>query len=247
MRIRLTIIIFGLLVLGEGSVCAATQTQVSYYNQVRPIIRKRCQGCHQPLSQGGKFILTSYEAFKAGGSTGAGFKPGDPDGSLTVRYISGPTPNMPKNAKPLDPKEVDLIKRWIAEGAKNDTPIIKDPIDSEHPPVYKQAPVISALAYSPDGNTLAISGYRETLLHKADGSGLIARLVGKSVRIESLSYSPDGKLLAAAGGSPGMFGEVQFWDTSNNELKNAVKVNFDEMYGGTFAPTGGQFALGSPA
>src|SRR6266852_3095841 len=137
MRNRLVLITFGLsmFALGACSSWAGAQSQVSYYNQVRPILRKRCQGCHQPLSQGGKLILTSYEAFKGGGATGAGFKPGDPDASLTVRYISGPTPNMPKNNKPLDPKEVELIRRWIAEGAKNDTPIIKDPIDSEHPPV----------------------------------------------------------------------------------------------------------------
>src|SRR2546425_1162529 len=208
-----------LLAAAVGGAGQAPAGTVSYYKQVRPILQKRCQGCHQPLSQGGKLILTSYEAFKAGGTTGPGFKPGDPDGSLTVRFVSGPTANMPKNAKPLEPKEVELIKTGIAEGAKNDTPEIKDPIDAEHPPIYRHAPVISAIAYSTDGTTLAVSGYRETLLHKADGSGLIARLVGKSVRIVSLSYSPDGRLLAAAGGAPGRFGEVQFWDTTTNKLK----------------------------
>ncbi len=218
---------------------------VSYYRQIRPIIRTRCQGCHQPSSQGGKMIMTSYEGFRAGGASGAGFKPGDPDGSIVVRLIGGPVPSMPKNAKPLQKAEVELFRRWIIEGAKNDSPTIKDPIDAAHPPIYRKAPVIPALAYSPNGNVLAVSAYREVLLHKPDGSGLIARLVGKSPRINSLTYSPDGKLLAAAGGAPGLFGEVQFWDTQTNTLKNSIQLTYDEMYGGSFSPDGQRFAVGS--
>jgi len=39
------------------------------------------------------------------------------------------------------------------------------------PAVYLQPPVITALRFSPDGQTLAVSGNREVLLHRADGSG----------------------------------------------------------------------------
>src|SRR5205807_4097175 len=144
-------------------------------------------------------ILTTYEAFKGGGASGPGFKPGQPDDSMTIKLISGSAPSMPKNNKPLSAAEVDLFRRWIVEGAKDDSPVIKDPIDAEHPPVYQQPPVISALAYSADGQTLAVSSYRDVLLCKSDGSGLIARLVGKSPRIESLCYSPNGKLPSATG------------------------------------------------
>lgn len=161
-----------------------------------------------------------------------------------MRYIVGSPPNMPKNNKPLELAEVDLIRKWIAEGAKNDTPVIKDPIDQQHPPVYASAPVISALAYSPDGKTIAVSGYREVLLHKSDGTGLIARLVGKSTRIESLAYSPDGKYLAVVGGAPAQFGEVQIWDTSNNELKTSVELGYDTLFGCSFSPDGSRLAMG---
>ena len=40
------------------------------------------------------------------------------------------------------------------------------------------------------------------LVHQSDGTGLIARLIGKSDRIESIAYTPDGKILVVSGGIP---------------------------------------------
>jgi WD40 repeat protein len=72
--------------------------------------------------------------------------------------------------------------------------------------------VITALRFSPDGKTLAVSGNREVLLHRADGSGLVKRLSGKSDRILSIAFSADGHLMIAGGGTPARFGEIQFWE-----------------------------------
>ncbi len=113
-----------------------------------------------------------------------------------------------------------------------------DAIDAAHPPAYTVPPVVNALAYSPDGSLLAVSGYREALLHKSDGSGIVARLVGKSKRIETLTFSPDGKMLAAVGGSPAEFGEVQFWAMGKNTLVNAAAISPDTLYGAGFSPDG---------
>ena len=54
----------------------------------------------------------------------------------------------------------------------------------------------------PDGKTIAISGYRETLLWASDGSALQGRLVGAAEKILYLVYSADGKLLVADGDGP---------------------------------------------
>ena len=227
----------------DASKKPTTSVSVSFSKQVLPILRQSCQGCHQPASAAGKLVLTSFAALLAGGEHGPGFAAGKPDESNLVKYVSGPTPKMPIGAPPLPAAQVRLLRRWILEGAKDDTPVQKDLIDADHPPTYTAAPAVTALAYSPDGTTLAVSGYREVLLHRADGSGLAGRLIGKSPRIESLAYSPDGKVLAAVGGAPALFGAVQFWDAKTHKLLNAVNVTYDTLFAASFAPDGKQLAF----
>ena len=218
---------------------------VSFAKQVMPILQRKCQGCHQPAKAQGKLDLTSFETLKKGGKTGAGFETGKPSESTLVEQVEGPKPIMPPVGPAMTTEEVELVTRWIAQGAKDDTPpTAKDTIDADHPPVYSAPPLTTALAYAPDGQTLAISGYREVLIHKADGSGLLKRLVGQSQRIETLTYSPDGAILASVGGSPGRFGEVQFWDAKTYKLNNAVRTSYDTLYGGAFSPDGKKFAFG---
>jgi mono/diheme cytochrome c family protein len=223
----------------------AKPAPVSFYRQVRPILQRSCTGCHQPAKAGGKLILTTFAATKAGGEQGVAFEPGKPEESLLVEVISGDKPSMPKNAPPLAKEQVELISRWVQEGGVDDTPAeVDDTISPERPPVYHSAPVISAVAWSPDGQLLAISGFREILLHKADGSGLAGRLIGRSQYITSLAFSPDGKLLAATGGNPALFGEVQFWNVAEKKLERSATLTSDTLFGGRFNNDGTLFALG---
>ena len=157
---------------------------VSYFKQIRPILQRQCQGCHQPASKQADLMLTSYETFKSGGRSGPTFVPGQPDQSLVVAYLKGvKQPRMPFGGEPLSSDQIELFRRWIGAGAEDDTPeAARETVVAGKAPVYHAAPVITALAYSPDGTTLAVSGYREVLLHKADGSEMIDRLLGLSDR-----------------------------------------------------------------
>ncbi len=224
---------------------AAAEAPVSFHRQVVPILQRHCQGCHQPAKANGKLNLTTYEALRRGGSAGPLIEPGKPDGGSLMENITGQPAAMPPNAPALGQGDVALIARWIAQGAGDDTPpTAVDAIDADHPPAYAAPPVITALAFSPDGATLAVSGYREVLIHKGDGSGLVARLVGQAQRVEGLAFSPDGATLACVGGSPGRFGEVQFWDPKAGKLKGALRSTYDTLYGGAFSPDGARFAFG---
>ncbi|HEV3261323.1 MAG TPA: c-type cytochrome domain-containing protein [Gemmataceae bacterium] len=228
---------------------AAEPNEISYYRHVRPIFQQHCQGCHQPAKQKGGYVMTRYaDLLKAGDKKAAGIIPAHPDQSLVVTEITphkGKRAAMPKGTDPLPDHEVQLIKKWIAQGATDDTPAAaRQVVDAEHPPVYVRLPVITSLDYSPDGKLLAVPGYHEILLHKADGSGLAARLVGLSDRIQSVAFSPNGKWLAATGGDPGRFGEVQIWDVRRQVLKLSVPVTYDTVYGVSWSPDGSKVAFG---
>ena len=221
---------------------------VSYYKQVRPIIQAQCQGCHQPAKAGGGFVMTNFARLLAGGdSKTAAVVPKKPDDSHLLELV---TPNqgkaeMPKDKPPLSAVEIETIRKWIAQGAADDTPeTAKVRFDKDHPPVYSRQPVITAMEFSPDGSLLAVGGFHEVLLWKADGSELVARLVGLSERIESVRFSPTGDRLAVTGGQPGRMGEVQVWDVSKRKLALSVPVTFDTVYGASWSPDGSKIAFG---
>lgn len=104
---------------------AAEAEQVSFYQQVRPIFQAQCQGCHQPAKAGGEYVMTTFDRLFAGGeSEELAIVPGKTATSHLIKLI---TPvdgeaEMPKGKKPLADTEIALIRLWIEQGAKDDTP-----------------------------------------------------------------------------------------------------------------------------
>ena len=219
---------------------------VSYYNDIRPLIQRSCQGCHQPANKMGGLLLTEYEGIQKGGQKGPIFESGNAGASRIIGYLTGKeVPRMPMGGEPLPEAEINLFRRWIDEGTKDDTPdSAREPQVPTEPPTYTQAPVITAISYSPDGKLLAVGGYKEILLHNTDSSGIAARLLGISDRIHSLHFTPDGKRLVAVGGTPARFGEVQVWDVAARKLERSIKSTDDTLFGGALSPDGARVVFG---
>jgi hypothetical protein len=90
---------------------------VSYKTDVAPIW-SRCI-CHTSRSPGG-VSLASHAAFvgKTGNSTKIIVKPGDVAGSNLVTRITSTSNPMPPGGS-LTAKQINTIKTWITQGAKN--------------------------------------------------------------------------------------------------------------------------------
>ena len=172
---------------------AQNDPAASFSTDIRPILQRSCQGCHQPASKMSGLDLTTYAGLMAGGAKGPAVVAGDPTSSLVIAYVAGERqPRMPMGQEPLPSDQIVRLREWVAAGAIDDTPEEAGRTTSlKEPPVYTLPPVINAIAYSPDGRLLAVAGYREVLLHDAGGGGLLGRLVGESERIQSLEFSSD--------------------------------------------------------
>ncbi|MFN7926127.1 MAG: c-type cytochrome domain-containing protein, partial [Bryobacteraceae bacterium] len=216
---------------------------VSFSRDIKPLLVRQCTACHQPQSKQADLILTSYEGFQKGGRKGAAFVAGKPDASVVMSYLTGATqPRMPLGGQ-LKDDQIDLFKRWIAEGAKDDSGATVSRVPAK-PAVYRSAPPVTAFAFSPDGKSIAVSGHHEILLTSVEGK-LLARLPGRSMRIHSVAFTPDGKRLAAVGGDPAALGEVQIWNLESRKLEHSIEASTDTLFGGSISPDGKLVACGA--
>ncbi len=223
--------------------------EASYYQDVRPILQKSCAGCHQPGNPMSGLALTDFASLLKGGAKhGPAVTPGAADQSPLLRYVNGALePRMPMGAEPLQEAEVAVLRSWIAAGATDDTPAAAHaPKPPDAPPLYTQPPVVTGMTFSPDGELLAVGGYREVLLHQADGSRVVARLLGRSDKISSVAFTPDGRRLVAVGGTPAKFGEVQVWDVAQRQLERSELIGADTLFGGALSPDGKRVVVGLP-
>lgn len=226
----------------------AASDPVSYYEEVRPLLQVQCSGCHQPANLMSGLDITAFEGIVRGGAKyGSSVVGGAPENSPLVNLVTGKMePRMPMGGAALSPESVDLLTRWVRAGAVDDTPPeARAPEAPAEPPTYSQAPTITGLAYSPDGQLLAVGGFQEILLHKADGSAIEARLLGRSAKIHSIDFTRDGKKLVAVGGTPARFGEVQIWDLESRELLRSVTATSDTLFAGDLSPDGSRAVFGA--
>ncbi|WP_246128411.1 DUF1549 domain-containing protein [Planctopirus ephydatiae] len=222
---------------------------VSFHSQIKPLLQSRCSGCHQAAKSQGEYILTDFASMMKPGETGTpSIVPGKPEASYLISQIQRNDKGqaeMPKGLPALSQVEIELMSRWIREGAKDDSPPAELRIfDQEHPPVYSRLPLITSLDYSKDGKLLAVAGFHEALILDSTTGAVVARLIGQSERIETVRFSPDGTRVLIVGGNPGRTGEFQIWKTSDWSLETSATVTFDTIYGGSWSPDGKLVALG---
>ena len=112
-----------LILLWLALAVAQADTAIDFQREIRPVLSENCFQCHGPDSttrMAGLRLDRKEAAFEVRKS-GAAVVPGKPAASLLYQRISAADAGrrMPPaySHKTLNERQVDLLKRWIAQGA----------------------------------------------------------------------------------------------------------------------------------
>ena len=113
------------LTIGLSSALAAAGEKLEFNRDIRPILSDRCFACHGPDDTKQEAGLQLHQAGRATRELDSGTRaivPGKPDESEMLARITSTDPDVvmppPHLGKPITPKEAEILRRWIEEGAE---------------------------------------------------------------------------------------------------------------------------------
>ncbi len=121
-------LVSGSLILAAGvglGGCAGGGEQISFRQDVAPILQEHCVSCHQPGGKGYEksgLSLENYEKLMEGTKFGPVVVPGDPAGSrlnILVEGLAHESMRMPHDSSPLPESKIKILSLWVKQGAKN--------------------------------------------------------------------------------------------------------------------------------
>ena len=105
------VVTFGVNVLARGA------DLVDFGRDVRPLLKARCQRCHNPTSRKGGLDLSTVAGLLRGSESGKVLIPGNPTESRLWEVLrDGEMP--PAGNQALTEAQIELLRRWISQGAK---------------------------------------------------------------------------------------------------------------------------------
>ena len=112
-----------MLALFVAAGCA--EKQVSFSKDVMPILEKNCLGCHKAGGTGyiaSGLSMESYDNLMKGTKFGPVITPGYSFSStlqILVEHKADSSINMPRDLPRLSQDNIELLGKWINQGAKN--------------------------------------------------------------------------------------------------------------------------------
>lgn len=95
--------------------------QPSFSRDIQPIFARSCTGCHGGVKQAGDVSFVRPDSFLP--PDGWVIEPGNPEESILFERVTSQDPEMrmpppDDHAQALKPDEIELIRRWIHQGAR---------------------------------------------------------------------------------------------------------------------------------
>jgi cytochrome c553 len=121
---------------------AAESPKVNFARDVKPILARKCFACHGPTANEGGLRLHEQAASLAELDSGLhAIVPGNEAESALLERVSTDDEimRMPPEGKPLTPAEIEILRAWIAAGAKYEKHwAFVPPVRHEPPAVSRQ-------------------------------------------------------------------------------------------------------------
>ncbi|MCA1964289.1 MAG: hypothetical protein LDL31_10125 [Prosthecobacter sp.] len=191
--------------------------ELEFYRDVYPFLKGNCISCHNKTTTKADLNMETPELMIKGGESGPSLIPGKASESLIVQAslhtndMEMPPPNNKSGAVNLTPEQIEILKRWIDQGAKSTKPeeraVTLQSFAASIDPIY-------CLAISKDGRYAACGRSNRIYVYDLATRQLVAQVgdgaekngAAHRALVQSLAFSPDGTRLAS-----GSFREVKIW------------------------------------
>jgi hypothetical protein len=116
------ILLLAFILLVHAFHAYATQAkapQTDFSHEIVPLLREKCGNCHSGTQKEGAFSINTRESTLGGGESGPAVIEGKSKESELILRIASTDEfvRMPPEGEPLTSEQVDLLSRWIDEGA----------------------------------------------------------------------------------------------------------------------------------
>ncbi len=271
----------GLSMFGLSAACAQeakttppqAAIKITYDEHVRPILREHCFSCHSADKQESGLALDSYQKTMAGGSSGEIVLAGDLASSRLWALVShAEQPRMPPRQDKLATSKLDLVSKWIEQGAPENAgskvTVKKNPLASvaaasagkpegpvampvgllKQPVQYTKRPgQVTALATSPWAQLVASAGQKQISLYHTESADLLGVLPFPEGIPQVARFSRSGSVLLSAGGRGGQSGCVVLYDVASGKRIAKIGDELDAVLAADINSTHTLVALGGPS
>ena len=247
--------------------------KVTYDDDVKPVLRQKCFGCHNPDRKSGDLDLTNFTNLMIGGGSGKVVEAGDASSSYLYQLITHEEePYMPPESPKIAGDMIETVRKWIDGGLlenqgsqaavskkKKVDFTLKDaptdrPAEPPMPDRLSLEPVlrtetgsaVTALATSPWSPILAVAGIQQVLIYHTQSLELLGVLPFPEGIPEVLHFSRNGSLLLAGGGQAAVNGRVVVWDLKTGQRIFEVGDELDTVLAADISSDQSLIALGGP-
>src|SRR5690606_25223479 len=90
-----------------------------YLRDIKPLLARKCYGCHGALRQAAGLRLDTVEAMQQGGDGGPAIDREDFRASLLLERVTADefAGRMPPEGEPLTAEQIAMLREWLGSGA----------------------------------------------------------------------------------------------------------------------------------